>query len=108
MLVTAWLPYLLESCCKVPEAAAVLHNDVLLFYQEWGVTVGAVLTDNGREFCGTPTHPFELYLALNTIQHRRTQVAHPDTNGFVERFHRTIKNASMKPWNPSTPTWIAG
>jgi transposase InsO family protein len=78
---------------RVPEAAAtVLHNDVLPFYQERGLSVGAVLTDNGREFCGTDTHPFELYLALNDIEHRRTQVAHPYTNGFVERFHRTVKD----------------
>ncbi len=32
----------------------------------------------------------ELYLALNGIAHRRTQVRRPQTNGFVERFHRTV------------------
>ncbi len=77
---------------KVPEAAvAVLHNEALPFYAERGIPVGAVLTDNGREFCGTPTHPFELYLALTDLEHRRTKVKHPQTNGFVERFHRTVK-----------------
>jgi transposase InsO family protein len=77
---------------KLPAAAvAVLHNEVLPFYAERGLTVGAVLTDNGREFCGTPTHPYELYLALNDLEHRRTKVKHPYTNGFVERFHLTIK-----------------
>lgn len=77
---------------KVPEAAvAVLHNDALPFYAERGIPVVAVLTDNGREFCGTPTHPFELYLALTELEHRRTKVRHPQTNGFVERFHRTVK-----------------
>ena len=77
---------------KVPEAAvAVLHNDALPFYAERSLRVGAVLTDNGREFCGTETHPFELYLALNEIEHRRIKVRHPQTNGFVERFHRTVK-----------------
>lgn len=77
---------------KVPEAAvAVLYNDALPFYQERGIPVGAVLTDNGREFCGTETHPFELYLALSEIEHRRIKVRHPQTNGFVERFHRTVK-----------------
>jgi len=77
---------------KVPEAAvAALHNDALPFYQERGIPVAAVLTDNGREFCGTPTHPFELYLALTELEHRRTKVRHPQTNGFVERFHRTVK-----------------
>jgi transposase InsO family protein len=75
---------------KQPEAAAlVLHNDVLPFYQQHGLTVGAVLTDNGREFCGTDSHPYELCLALNDIEHRRTQVRKPQTNGFIERFNRT-------------------
>jgi transposase InsO family protein len=39
---------------KQPEAAvAVLHNDVLPFYRDLDLPIGAVLTDNGREFCGT-------------------------------------------------------
>jgi len=41
-------------------------------------------------FCGTPLHPFEMYLALNETQHRRTKVRTPITNGFVERFNRTV------------------
>lgn len=77
---------------KRPEAAvAVLHNDALPFYAERSLEVNAVLTDNGREFCGTAAHPYELYLELNDIEHRRTQVSSPQTNGFVERFIRTVK-----------------
>jgi hypothetical protein len=77
---------------KVPEAAvSTLHNDALPFYAERAIPVSALLTDNGREFCGTPAHPFELYLALNGIEHRRTKVRSPKTNGFVERFQRTAK-----------------
>lgn len=76
---------------KQPQAAAaLLHNDVLPFYADHNLTVQAVLTDNGREFCGTDTHPYELYLALNDIEHRRTRVRTPRTNGFVERFQRTV------------------
>jgi transposase InsO family protein len=63
---------------------------VLPFYAERGIEIGALLTDNGREFCGTEAHPYELYLALNDIEHRRTQVRRPQTNGFVERFNRTV------------------
>lgn len=75
---------------KRPEAAvAVLHNDVLPFYEEREIEVSAILTDNGREYCGTEAHPYELYLALNDIEHRRTKVRSPETNGFVERFHGT-------------------
>ena len=63
---------------KQPEAAvAVLHNDVLPFYDKLDLPVEAVLTDNGREFCGTERHPYELYLALNDIEHRKTKVRTP-------------------------------
>lgn len=76
---------------KQPEAAvAVVHNDVLPFYKEQGLPVKAILTDNGREYCGTEAHPYELYLELNDIEHRRTKVRSPQTNGFVERFNRTV------------------
>lgn len=76
---------------KLPEhAVAVLHNDVLPQYEAWGIEVRAVLTDNGREFCGKETHPYELYLALSDIEHKRAKVGRPQTNGFVERFNRTL------------------
>jgi transposase InsO family protein len=77
---------------KQPEwAVSVLYNDALPFYQERGITVSAVLTDNGREFCGKEAqHPYELFLALAEMEHRRTKVRSPKTNGFVERFHRTV------------------
>jgi transposase InsO family protein len=81
----------LLTTSKQPETAALLlHNDVLPFYDERGITISALLTDNGREFCGTEAHPYELYLSLNDIEHRRTQVRRPQTNGFVERFNRTV------------------
>jgi transposase InsO family protein len=83
---------------KQPEAAvAVLHNDVLPFYAELDLPVQAVLTDNGREFCGTERHPYELYLALNDIEHRKTRVASPKTNGFVERFNGTVLEEFFQP-----------
>jgi transposase InsO family protein len=83
---------------KQPEAAvAVLHNDVLPFYAGLGLEVGAVLTDNGREFCGTERHPYELYLALNDVEHRRTKVRSPRTNGFVERFNGTALEEFFRP-----------
>ena len=82
---------------KRPEAAvAVLHNDVLPFYEERAIAVQTVLTDNGREFCGTENHPYELYLALNEIEHRRTKVRKPQTNGFVERFNCTLRHRAVQ------------
>ncbi len=83
---------------KQPEAAvAVLHNDVLPFYAELDLPVQAVLTDNGREFCGTERHPYELYLALNDIEHRETKVGRPRANGFVERFNGTVLEEVFEP-----------
>jgi transposase InsO family protein len=77
---------------KIPEAAvAVVHNDVLPQYQSWKIDVEAILTDNGREFCGREGHPYELYLELNDIEHRKTKIRSPKTNGFAERFIRTLK-----------------
>jgi hypothetical protein len=35
-------------------------------------------------------HPYQIFLEFNDIKHRRTKVARPRTNGFVERFNRTV------------------
>jgi transposase InsO family protein len=77
---------------KLPETAAdVLYDRVLPFYESQGITVENILTDNGREYCGRPMiHPYQIFLELNDIEHRRTKVARPRTNGFVERFNRTV------------------
>lgn len=83
---------------KLPEQAAlILHNDVLPQYREWDLPIGAILTDNGREYCGREHHPYELYLALNDIEHRKTQVRKPQTNGFVERFNKTVLDEFFRP-----------
>jgi transposase InsO family protein len=83
---------------KQPEAAvAVLHNDVLPFYAQLELPIGALLTDNGCEFCGTERHPYELYLSLNDIEHRTTRVGSPRTNGFVERFNGTMLQEFFRP-----------
>lgn len=84
---------------KVPEnAALILHNDVLPQYKRWGIPVKAVLTDNGREYRGREEqHPYEIYLGLNDIEHRLTKVKSPRTNGFVERFNRTVLDEFFRP-----------
>lgn len=77
---------------KMPVTACdLLYHRVLPFYEALGVPVGAILTDNGREFCGKPeSHLYELLLALEGIEHRTTKVRSPRTNGFVERMNRTL------------------
>ena len=50
-----------------------------------------ILTDRGTEYCGKPEHhDYQLYLALNDIEHTKTKVRSPQTNGICERFHKTI------------------
>jgi len=77
---------------KMPITATdLLYDRVLPFYAALGIEVAAILTDNGREFCGRPdTHPFELLLAMEGIEHRTTKIRSPRTNGFVERMNRTL------------------
>ena len=77
---------------KLPVTAVhILNEDVLPFYEKHQVPVQTVLSDNGREFCGRPDHhPYELFLQLEEIEHRRTKVRRPQSNGFVERLHRTL------------------
>ena len=72
-------------------AVHVLNEDVLPFFEQHRVRIETILSDNGREFCGRmDRHPYELFLQLEEIEHRRTQVGRPQSNGFVERLHRTL------------------
>lgn len=83
---------------KLPEQAAlILHNDVVPQYRAWNLPIQAILSDNGREYCGREHHPYELYLALNDIEHRKTQVRRPQTNGFVARFNKTVLDEFFRP-----------
>ena len=79
---------------KTPITSADLLNDrVLPFFAEQGMVVIRIMTDRGTEFCGkVETHDYQLYLALNDIEHTKTKVMHPQTNGICERFHKTILN----------------
>ena len=52
-------------------------------------------------------HPFERFLAISQIEHRRTDVAPPETHGFCERFHRTVKEEFFPVAFRKTRTWIA-
>ena len=77
---------------KTPITAADLLNDrVIPFYEEHGIPLQRVLTDRGTEYCGThDRHEYELYLAVENIDHTRTKTKSPQTNGIVERFHKTL------------------
>lgn len=73
-------------------AADILNDRVIPFFEENGIPLLRVLTDRGTEFKGKPEHhEYELYLSLEGIDHTKTQVRHPQTNGICERLHRTMQ-----------------
>jgi hypothetical protein len=72
-------------------AHEILNDRVLPFLEEHGIVLCRVLTDRGTEYCGNPEHhDYELYLAVEDIDHTRTKTKSPQTNGICERFHRTV------------------
>jgi transposase InsO family protein len=72
-------------------AADLLNDRVVPFYDAQEVKLPRVLTDRGTEYCGNPEHhEYELYLAVEDVDHSRTKAKNPQTNGIVERFHRTV------------------
>ena len=74
-------------------AADMLNDKVLPFFDEHAIRLLRVLTDRGTEYCGAREHhEYELYLALEDIDHSKTKAKHPQTNGICERFHRTMQD----------------
>jgi hypothetical protein len=67
-------------------AADLLNDRVLPFFEEHEMGVIRMLTDRGTEYFGkVEQHDYQLYLALNEIEHTKTKVRHPQTNGSCER-----------------------
>ena len=63
------------------------------FFEEQGIPLLRILTDRGTEYCGRPDrHDYQLFLALNDIDHTKTKAKHPQTNGICERFNKTIQD----------------
>jgi transposase InsO family protein len=77
---------------KTPITAADLLNDrVLPFYTSQNLPMLRIITDRGTEYCGkVEQHDYQLYLAINDIDHTKTKAMSPQTNGICERFHKTI------------------
>jgi len=77
---------------KTPITSADILNDrVLPFFEQQSLPMLRILTDRGTEYCGkVEQHDYQLYLAINNIDHTRTKANSPQTNGICERFHKTI------------------
>lgn len=73
-------------------AAHALNSNVIPWFQEQDIPLLRVLTDRGTEFCGkVDEHAYQLFLAVENIDHSKTKARSPQTNGICERFHRTMK-----------------
>jgi hypothetical protein len=67
-------------------AADLLNDRVLPFYEEHGIPLCRVLTDRGSEYCGNPErHEYELYLAIENIDHSRTKTKSPQTTDVIDK-----------------------
>lgn len=94
----------IDTYCKVAQAklydrknalvaADMLNDRVIPMYDEHEIRLSRILTDRGTEYCGSREHhEFQLYLAIEDIDHTRTKARHPQTNGICERFHRTMQD----------------
>ena len=72
-------------------SADVLNDRVLPLFESQGLRLERILTDRGTEYCGRhDEHPYQLFLAISDIDHTKTKVKSPQTNGICERFHRTM------------------
>lgn len=84
---------------KTAIAAADLLNDrVIPLFAEHRISLLRVLTDRCTKYCGkVENHAYQIYLAVEDVDHTGTSANSPQTNGICERFHRTIKDCQT-PW----------
>ena len=89
--------YLAVACAKLYtikhpiNSADFLNDRVIPFFDQHQVLLLRMLTDRWTEFCGKPdTHEYQLFLALNDIDHSRTKAKNPQANGICGRFQRTV------------------
>lgn len=74
-------------------SADLLNDRVLPFFEEHQIPLLRILTDRGSEYKGrVENHQYELYLQLEGIEHSKTQVRRPQSNGICERLHRTMQD----------------
>ncbi|STY61053.1 Integrase core domain [Mannheimia haemolytica] len=76
-------------------AADMLNDKVLPFFESQGLPMLRILTDRGSEYCGkVENHDYELYLAINDIEHTKTKVKHPrrmvSANGSIKQSYKNF------------------
>lgn len=76
-------------------AADMLNDKVLPYFESQGLPMLRILTDRGSEYCGkVENHDYELYLAINDIEHTKTKVKHPrrmvSANGSIKQSYKNF------------------
>jgi Integrase core domain len=99
-----WVSSICLRCCPSPGCPSAISPILVTgktpnnthpsaFFEEQGVQLQRILTDRGTEYCGKPEHhAYQLYLAIEDINHSKTKANHPQTNGICERFHKTMQD----------------
>ncbi|MEU8901844.1 IS481 family transposase, partial [Nocardia sp. NPDC048505] len=95
---------------ETKDTAAAFWHRARAWFTEQGITVTRVLTDNGSCY---RSHAFAEALGAD-IKHKRTRPYRPQTNGKVERWHRTMADewAYARPYRSDTercssfPAWL--
>lgn len=74
-------------------AADMLNDKVIPFFDDHGISLLRILTDRGSEYCGNREHhEYQLYLAVENVDHSKTKAKSPQSNGICERFQKTMLN----------------
>ena len=63
------------------------------FFEGQDIDLLRILTDRDTEYCGNREHhEYQLYLAVEDINHSKTRARRPQSNGICERFHKTMQD----------------
>ena len=74
-------------------AADTLNDRVIPMYDQYGIPLLRIFTDRRTEYSGAREHrEYQLYMAIDDIEHSKTKAKSPQTNGIYERFHRTMQD----------------
>ena len=84
---------------KSASSAVDFISRTIALFKALAIVIASVLTDNGKEYTSHwgKTHVFEECLKSQGIKHRYTKVRCPWTNGYAERFNRTLLEEFYQP-----------
>ncbi len=82
---------------KEPDVDLILQRA----YERYPEEQARVITDNGPQFV---SRDFHLFVRQVGMTHVRTSPYYPQSNGKIERWHKTLKRTTIRPKSPSSPS----